>query len=152
MQGIDSSDPTCQRFNSIRLHDSELRGIEMRYAGLESRPENRYEIALKVNRCVPRLPHEEERFQPTELRFLQVRYFSTDIDLLGLTYCGGDISDAKCSEDSGFLRKFFSDIVPNFNLPQDEKSLEGLKHFGIYLCNPSGEINIIAKDYVLLTM
>jgi hypothetical protein len=83
---------------------------------------------------------------------LHARYFSADLDLLGMGYCGGDISGAKCFEESDFKRQIFQTKIAKFYLPQDPDSWSNLKHFQIYLCDPSGEINIIAEDFKTKTI
>jgi hypothetical protein len=61
---------------------------------------------------------------------------------------GGDISGAKCSEESEYIRRTDETRIASFDLNQDENTLVGLRHFHIYLCPPSGEIGIIARDFV----
>jgi hypothetical protein len=152
MPKASSTEEICGRFNSLNWHDSELRGFVVNYSGVESKRDDRCEIILSLNLSLPRLLSEPEMFAPTEIRFLQARFFHADVDLLGVTYCGGDISDAKCGVDSQFMRQFISERVRNFTLPQDDQSLADLRHFGIYLCNPSGEINIVAKDFIVTSL
>ncbi|HEY1468508.1 MAG TPA: hypothetical protein VGF61_05650, partial [Candidatus Acidoferrum sp.] len=69
------------------------------------------------------------------------------LDLLGVGYCGGDISHAECFEESTFKRQIFQTKISQFDLPQEVSSWAGLKHFHVYLCDPSGQINIIAEDF-----
>jgi hypothetical protein len=80
-----------------------------------------------------------------EIRFFQSRVFHADLDLLGVRYSGGDISGAKCSEESEYIRRTDETRIASFDLNQDENTLVGLRHFHIYLCPPSGEIDIICK-------
>ena len=148
MSNPTSTDGIAERFNMLNWHDSELRGIMFNYLGLSPRYAEGCELILRVNMSVRRLLSEPETFTPTKITFLNARFFHSDIDLLGVTCCGGDISCAECKADSAFMREFAASRVRDFNLfRQDDKSLARLKHFGIYLCNPSGEINIVAEDF-----
>jgi hypothetical protein len=141
------SKQVCKRFNEIDWHDSELRSVFVNYSRTEPGSEHSYEIILTVDLSTFPSPRETEVFVPIEVRFLRARYFCADLDLLGMGYCGGDISGAECSEESNFKRQIFETKIANFNLPQDPNSWANLKHFQIYLCNPSGDINIIAEDF-----
>ena len=141
------SNEVCQRFNEISWHDSELRGIFLNYSRKEPGAEYTYEIILKVDLSTLQTPSGGEVFAPIEVGFVHSRYFHTDLDLLGVGYCGGDISGAKCFEESHFKRQIFQTKIAKFNLPQDPSSWANLKHFQIDLCNPSGEIDIIAEDF-----
>jgi len=138
------------RFESLLWHDSELRGIILDYSVAQTKRNEPCKLSIRVDLRAKTMHSEGEVLVPTELRFLRPRFFSADVDLLGVSYCGGDISSVECSEVSKFMQRFISETVPNFNLPQDEQSLATLKHFGIYLCNPSGQINIVAEDFELV--
>jgi hypothetical protein len=142
-----SSQEICRRFNDLPWHDSELRGVRVNYSGSANGHENRYEVILNVNLRSSSIADAEERFTPVEIKFSQTRIFQADLDLLGVAYCGGDISGAKCEEKSDFMRRTDETRIANFDLPQDSEPLADLKHFRISLCPPSGQIDIIAKDF-----
>jgi hypothetical protein len=152
MPSTSSFEQVRNRFNGIRWHDSELRSIFVSYSVGAPEFEDACEIVLRVNVSLRKSLSEPETFAPSEIRFAQARFLHTDLDLLGLAYCGGDISDAECQRDSKFIQQFISEKARSFTLPQDAQSLEELKHFGVYLCNPSGEINIVAKDFEIVTL
>jgi hypothetical protein len=147
------SKEACQRFNEISWHDSELRSVFVNYSRTEPRSEYSYEIIIKVDLSTRRTPLVGEVFAPIEVRFLHARYFCADLDLLGMGYCGGDISQqAECFEESAFKRQIFQTKIAQFDLPQDVTSWANLKHFHVYLCDPSGEINVIAEDFEIRSL
>src|SRR5450432_158378 len=139
-----------RRFNEIYWHDSVVRSLSVNYSPLDLGPELSYEIVLRAGMMTSRInPKEEEAFEPVEVRFEQARYFRADLDLLGMHVCGGSISYAECFAESDFKRQLFQTKIANTNAPQFENYWANLSHFLIYLCDPSGEINIIAKDFKL---
>lgn len=140
----------CRRFNDLPWHDSELRGVRANYSTKANDHENRYEVILNVNLRSSSIAAAEERFTPVEIKFSQTRIFHADLDLLGVAYCGGDISGAKCEEKSDFMRQTDETRIANFDLPQGKEPLARLKHFRISLCPPSGQIDIIAKDFEII--
>jgi len=145
MPNASSANTVAERFNTLNWHDSEVRGIVLNYFRRGA-----CELVLRVDLSAPKLPSEPETFTLAKIRFLNARFFHSDIDLLGIACCGGDISSARCQADSQFMREVALQRIRAFNLrPQEDEELAGLKHFGIYLCNPSGEINIVAEDFEL---
>jgi hypothetical protein len=141
-----------QRFNEISWHDSELRSAFVNYSRTEPGSEHSYEIILRVDLSTHQTPQVGEVFAPVEVRFLHARYFCADLDLLGMGYCGGDISHAECLEKSAFKRQILQTKITKFDLPQDVSSWGNLKHFHVYLCDPSGEINVIAEDFEIRSL
>ena len=152
MQEISAQEEICRRFNDLPWHDSELRGVRVNYSVNANGHENRYEVILNVDLRSTEIAPAQERFMPVEIKFSQARIFHADLDLLGVAYCGGDISGAKCEEKSDFMRQTDETRISNFDLPQDERPLANLKHFRISLCPPSGQINIIAKDFEMIKL
>jgi hypothetical protein len=141
-----------RRFNDLPWHDSELCGVRANYSTNANGHENRYEVILNVNLRSSGIAAAEERFTRVEIKFSQTRVFHADLDLLGVAYCGGDISGARCEEKSDFMRQTEETRVANFDLPQESEPLAGLKHFRISLCPPSGQIDIIAKDFEIIKL
>jgi len=150
MQEISEHEDIGRRFNDLPWHDSELRGVRVNYSANGNGHENQYEVILNVNLRSSNIAAAEERFTPVEIKFSQARIFHADLDLLGVAYCGGDISGAKCEEKSDFMRQTDETKITNFDLPQDKEPLTGLRHFRISLCPPSGQIDIIAKDFEII--
>jgi hypothetical protein len=146
---IPTSQPiqTCHRFNAIRCHDSELRSVLVNYLPTEPGPKFNYQVILRVDLSTAKGVPIKEAFVPIEVRFVHTRYFQTDLDLLGVGYCGGDISHAECFEEPAFKRQISQAKISQFDLPQEVGSWAGLKHFHVYLCDSSGQINIIAQDF-----
>jgi hypothetical protein len=140
----------CRRFNELPWHDSELRCISANYSIGSDNRGGHYEVFLRVNLQARNNVESKEQFLPVEIRFFQSRIFHADLDLLGVKYCGGDISGAKCSEESEYMRRTDETRIASFDLNQDENTLVGLRHFHIYLCPPSGEIDIIARDFEIV--
>jgi hypothetical protein len=138
---------TCHRFNEIRWHDSELRSVSVNHLHTEPGSKFTYQVILRVDLSTVKGDPIKEVFLPIEVRFLHARYFQTDLDLLGVGYCGGDISHGECFEDSSFKRQIFQTRIAQFDLPQDVSFWADLKHFHVYLCDPSGQINVIAEDF-----
>jgi hypothetical protein len=137
----------CQRFNEIRWHDAELRSFLVNYSPPESGCETAYEITLTVDLSTFQVAPRREVFTPIELKFIHPRYFRSDVDLLGMSYCVGDIAYAECSGQSDFKRQVLQTKIVHSDTPEYEKYWNDLSHFHIYLCDPSGEINVIAEDF-----
>lgn len=151
MQKFDQHE-ISRRFNDLPWHDSELRGVRVSHSAKAIGHENRYEVILNVDLRSSKIAAEQEHLVPVEIKFLQTRIFHADLDLLGVAYCGGDISGARCEEKSDFMRQTDETRIANFDLPQDEEPLAGLRHFRIFLCLPSGQINIIARDFEVVKL
>ena len=150
-KAMDSKE-VCERFNEIIWHDSELRSVFVNYSRAEPGSEYSYEVILKVDLSTHQTPQAGEVFSPIEVRFLHGRYFCADLDLLGMGYSGGDISHAECFKESVFKRQIFQRQIAKFDLPQDVSSWANLKHFHVYLCDPSGEINVIAENFEIRSL
>jgi hypothetical protein len=150
--GTSAQEEICRRFNDLLWHDSELRGVRVNYSANAIGHENRYEVILNVDLRSSKIAAVQEHLEPVEIKFWQARIFHSDLDLLGVAYCGGDISGARCEEKSDFMRQADETRIANFDLPQDEEPLAGFKHFRISLCPPSGQINIIARDFEVVKL
>ena len=130
-------------FQALRWHDSELRGLELR----RLEPEGRFDLVIQVHLIERPIPGGFE-YRDRRITFGDCRFLKTSLDLLGLRHCGGVIGAAWCPERSE-LRDEVARHLEDFDLPQPEDPMEGLLHFSIYLCPPSGTIDIFASDWPL---
>jgi hypothetical protein len=133
------------QFNGRSWHDSKLREFCVYYAADRSE----YEIRLRLE-ILTGFDTSRDTYRVAELRFSGARIVRANIDLLGLSYCGGDISAAECYEESPFLGKTDTRLTQEFMLPQESSQLKRLLHFQIALINPAGKIDIVATDFHLI--
>jgi hypothetical protein len=141
---LNNRDEVCTRFNNIGWHDS-------RVVGLHLIPRIEYEVhdfCVDVRLLKGDAPA-NEGYQDAKLLFRDCRIVQLDLDLLGMQLCGGDISTAFCESDAASHEQAERDRLQNFDLPQEEDSLNSFFYFKILLIHPSGEINVYAKDYEL---
>jgi len=129
---IQTKDSTMQRFNSIRWHDCKLLGLSF-YR----------ENSLEVVKISLQLLDEQGALKSAEMLFHESTYVKLEVDLEGKSQCSDDISEANCSAESDWLRTLSA------GNPYD--SFEGFLHFSIELVPPGGAINILAKDFLLVS-
>lgn len=113
------SEKVCESFSQILWHDSKLLDLH-----LIRNPEKRqYDLRLDLNLIVGYSEGKIERRKQSAL-FSDCRIIQTDLDLLGILLCGGDIGAAGCHPDSVELEKRKRDKVRQFDLPQNQNPLE----------------------------
>ena len=139
------SEKICESFSQIRWHDSKLLDLH-----LMRNPEKwQYDLRLDLNLIVGYPEVEIERRKHSAL-FSDCRIIQTDLDLLGILICGGDIGAAGCYPDSVELEKRKRDKVRQFDLPQNQNPLEECIGFFFEMIPPGGQIIIFAKDFHLV--
>ncbi len=125
-----------ERFNKIEWHDSKLRGLSLLTVGSEEQVRVSLELLGKGS------------YSPAEITFHDCAYFQADVYSHAKLQCSDDISGAECRADSQWKT---SVSKPS---PHDPilggRGLDEYLHYEIYLCSPSGTINILAKDFVLV--
>ena len=125
-----------ERFEQIRWHDSKLLGLSLYRAGGEE------QIKLLLE-----LAGEDGRTFPADITFLCCSYLAASVYLDAKRLCADDIADAECKSSSDWKN---SVSKPG---PHDPilggRHLEGHLHFRISMCPPSGDIDILAKDFAL---
>ncbi len=141
----EQSEKICELFSQIHWHDSKLLDLH-----LIRNPENRqYDLRLDLNLIVGYSEGKIERRKESAL-FSDCRILQTDLDLLGVLLCGGDIGAAGCHPDSVELEKRKRDKVRQFDLPQNQNPLEECIGFFFEMIPPGGQIIIFAKDFELV--
>lgn len=139
------SEKVCESFSQILWHDSKLLDLH-----LIRNPEKRqYDLRLDLNLIVGYSEGKIERRKQSAL-FSDCRIIQTDLDLLGILLCGGDIGAAGCHPDSVELEKRKRDKVRQFDLPQNQNPLEECIGFFFEMIPPGGQIIIFAKDFELV--
>lgn len=104
----------CESFSQILWHDSKLLGLH-----LSRNPEKpQYDLRLDLNLIVGFSEGKIERRKRSAL-FSDCRIVQTDLDLLGVLLCSGDIGAAGCYPDAVELEKRKRDKVRLFDLPND---------------------------------
>jgi len=119
-----------ERFNAIRWHDSKLRGLCF------YREESEERVRIYVE-----LLEEGSTLKPASIIFRESTYINLEVDLEGKSVCSDDISDAECYASSDWTKALSA------RNPHD--SFEGYLHFRVSLIPPGGEINILAKDFLI---
>jgi hypothetical protein len=142
-QTADSKEAICSRFNALYWHDSKLLGLCVAHNHNDRTYDVRFRLSLYTDTPAGRAR------RSAELTFTEARLVQTSLDLLGMSYCGGDISDAFCRPESDLKTQLDSDLIASFLLPQPDKPLAELSHFAILMIHPGGKINVFAKDFVL---
>jgi hypothetical protein len=133
-----------ESFSQILWHDSKLLGLH-----LFRNPEKpQYDLRLDLNLIVGFSEGKIERRKQSAL-FSDCRIVQTDLDLLGVLLCSGDIGAAGCYPDSVELEKRKRDKVRLFDLPQDLNPLTECIGFFFEMVPPGGQIIIFAKDFEL---
>ena len=142
---IKKSEKICESFSQIRWHDSKLLDVHL----IRSPEKPQYDLRLDLNLIVGYTEGKIERRKQSAL-FSDCRIIQTDLDLLGILLCGGDIGAAGCHPNSAELEKTKRDKVRLFDLPQDQNPLEEYIGFFFEMIPPGGEIIIFARDFELV--
>jgi hypothetical protein len=127
---IQATNSTIQRFNAIQWHDSKLLGLAFYRAGSEE------QLKISLQLLGP-----GGNLIPTDLMLIESTYIALEVDLEGKRVCSDDIAGAVCYASSEWIRALSE------RNPHD--SFEGYLHFKINLIPPGGNINILAKDFIL---
>lgn len=140
-----NADETCARFSKIYWHDSKLINLHI----LKRPEEGQYDLQLDLNLIVSFSPGNTEWRKHSAI-FRDCRIVQTDLDLLGVLLCGGDIGVAGCYPDSLELEKRKRDKVRLFDLPQDLNPLSKCIGFFFEMIPPGGQLIIFARDFTLI--
>ena len=135
----------CESFTQIKWHDSKLLGLYL----IRNPEKPQYDLRLDLNLIVGYSKGEVERKKQSAL-FRDCRIIQTDLDLLGVLTCGGDIGSAGCYPDAVELEKRKRDKIQRFDLPQDQNPLEECIGFFFEMITPGGQIIIYAKAFELV--
>ena len=137
-----TSEEICESFAQIKWHDSKLLGLYL----IRNPEKPQYDLRLDLNLIVGFSEGKIERRKQSAL-FSDCRIIQTDLDLLGILLCSGDIGAAGCYTDSTELEKRKRDKVRLFDLPQDLNPLQECIGFFFEMVPPGGQIIIFAKDF-----
>lgn len=122
------------RFAEIPWHDSLLKELAIRRDG------GLYGITLLIK------PHSTEvDVSEIQITFLDVRYVTTNIDLLALKFCSGMVWDATCHADISEELRVKLRSLPG--LTPETFGLTSLVVFEISLVPPSGSLLLVAKNF-----
>ena len=108
------SEKICESFSQVLWHDSKLLDLHV----IRNPEKPQYDLRLDLNLIVGYSEGKIEGRKQSAL-FSDCRIMQTDLDLLGVLLCGGDIGAAGCYPDSAALEKRERDKVRLFDLPQD---------------------------------
>ena len=135
----------CELFSQIRWHDSKLLGLH-----LFRNPEKpQFDLRMDLNLIVG-FPEGKVEYRKQNALFSDCRIVQTDLDLLGVMWCSGDIGAAVCYLDSVELETTMRNKVRLFDLPQDVNPLPECIGFLFEMIPPGGQIMIFARDFELL--
>lgn len=142
---IKNSEKICELFSQIRWHDSKVLAIHL----TKNSEKPQYDLRLDLDLIVGFLERKVQRRMQSAL-FSDCRIIKTDLDLLGVVLCSGDIGAAVCYPDSSELEKRERDKVRVFDLPQDLNPLQECTGFLFEMIPPGGQIVIIARDFEMV--
>jgi hypothetical protein len=143
-QESDSRGEACSRFNALYWHDSKLLGLKIE--NMEGH--QGYQVTLQLDLYTDGVPDGHIR-RRTEIRFKECRMIQAEVDLLGMSYCGGDIATAFCQEGSERKALLESRLSKDFDLPQPDSPLADLNHYTIDMIHPGGLIHIFARGFLV---
>jgi len=113
-------------------------------SGVKFKHEIRLDLDLIVDFSEGKI---ERRLQSAVFR--DCRILKTDLDLLGVLICGGDIAAAGCYPDAIELEKEMRDKVRQFDLPQTRNPLDECVAFFFEMIPPGGQMLIFARGFEL---
>ena len=131
----------CTKFNEIQWHDSQLIAFQLIPKGEES-----YDVHFDLRLLTNSQPGQYS-WKIAKLEIQDCRIFQLAIDTLGIRLTGGDIASAFCEGGPALTEQLES---RPFDLPQGENPFQDILHFRVLLIHPGGEINIFAKNFVLI--
>jgi hypothetical protein len=141
---ISNKDRICDAFSRLHWHDSRLLDLHL----LKITEARLYELQLDIDFIEKKVGSTYERNRRI-ITFKECRIIQLDLDLLGLLFCGGDISNAWCHKDAASFEKDKRNKVVQFDFPQEHNPLDQCVGFQIEMIHPGGEINVIAKRFEL---
>lgn len=143
---ISNKDRVCDAFSQLHWHDSRLSNLNL----LKITEAKSYELQLDIDfiEVVAGRPYERNR---RIITFKECRLIQLDLDLLGLLFCGGDISNAWCHKDAIGFEKDKRNKIEQFDFPQKHNPLDLCVGFQIQMVHPGGEIHVIARSFELNT-
>jgi len=142
---IKNSEKICELFSQIKWHDSKVLAIHL----TKNSEKPRYDLRLDLDLIVGFSEGKVERKKQSAL-FSDCRILQTDLDLLGIALCSGDIGAAGCYPDSTELEKRERDKVRLFDLPQDLNPLQECTGFFFEMVPPGGQLLIFARDFEMV--
>ncbi len=132
--------PILTRFNAVPWHDAALTALSISYTSEEEGAENQVRLSVGL----------DEGARPVEVIFRDCAYIEADVYLACKTMCSDAIDDAVCYESSEWKDEV---TAPGpYDPIQGGRGLDEYLHFSIYLCPPSGTIQILARDFSLEEM
>ena len=141
----ENSETLCASFSKIHWHDSKLLDLH-----LINHPESlQYDVRLDLDLIVG-FSEGKTEYKKQSALFRDCRIIQTDLDLLGVLLCGGDIGAAGCYPDAVGLEERERDKVRQFDLPQHYNPLAECTGFFFEMIPPGGQIIIYAKDFELV--
>jgi hypothetical protein len=146
---IDPKGDVYNRFNALLWHDSRL--VSFILSRKEKGEGRGYNVSLRLDLYTDTHDSVQECIRrPTEITFIECRMVQATVDLLGLTYCNGDVSDGYCQAESEFKTRVEQNMMETFLLSQPPQPLAGFAHFHIQLIHPGGDIHILAKGFTAI--
>ena len=137
----DLSQEICARFNQMHWHDSKLVGFQ-----LMPKSGERYDVHVDLQLLTNAQPGQYS-WKAARLEFQDCRIMELGVDLLGIRFTGGDIATAFCEGGAALKEELESRF---FDLPQGNDPYEGILHFQMRLIPPGGEINVFARNFVMI--
>jgi hypothetical protein len=132
------SDVVAQ-FNGRDLHDWKLRQFNIRRIAKTS------EVLLVLDEGARR--DKVVTYTSRELRFTGCRFVRTQLDLLGIDICGGDIATAYGQASSSLLDELAVWHPGFLGLVSKDESVVDCIHFRIEMIVPGGSLDIIARNF-----
>ena len=135
----------CANFSKLYWHDSKLIDLHIL---LRSEPRG-YDVRFRLDLIVG-FPGGKVEYKRHSAIFRDCRIIQTDLDLLGVLFCGGDIGSASCYTDAVELEERERAGAKDFDLPDFHLPLKDCLGFFIEMIPPGGKILIFAKDFELV--
>lgn len=123
-------------FNSLQWHDAKCGSIRLQPV------ENIHELICEVQ--MPPSTAQSNARKRCTLRLVDCAYLEAALDLDGKRIVGGALAIASCDVTSDWKEAIQKKLVA-----EDANSLASYLHFRLRFINPGGEINVLAKDFVL---
>ena len=136
------SEKVCESFSQIIWHASKLLGLHL----IRNREKPQYNLRLELNLIVGYSEGKVE-WRKQSAVFSDCRIIGTDLDLLGILLCSGDIGAAGCYPDSAELEKRKRDKVRLFDLPQDLNPLQDCICFFVEMVPPGWPDNHLCEGF-----
>ena len=135
-------DEVCARFARLLWHDSRLIGLQL------TKDEEAHEYSVQLDLLLYEKNHEGKSVRnKRRVTFKDCRVMQTDLDLLGVLVCGGDIAYGDCHLDAVEYEREHRRKLQEFDLPQAKNPLDSCLVFHIAMIHPGGEVIVYAKDF-----